>query len=184
LVRDAAFYSSSSVYGASLPGSPFIIIGFNDHVAWGVTNAQRDVKDYYQIKFKDASKQEYWYNGQWQRTQLRVEEIKVKGAATVYDTVAYTAFGPVMFDKSFPDTVLKKSLAVRWTGHDASNEGMTFYKLNRAKNYDDYVEAIRHIPARHKILFLLPKQVTLPSGSRENFRRDGGARDFSLCRRG
>ncbi len=134
---------ASSTYGVSLPGSPFIIIGFNDNIAWGLTNAQRDVKDYFEIKFKDESKRLYWYNGQWQSTQLRVEQIKVKGAATIYDTVAYTAFGPVMFDKTFPDTILKRSLAVRWSAHDPSNEGMTFYKLNKAKNYDDYAEAIR-----------------------------------------
>ncbi len=37
----------------------------------------------------------------------------------------------------------KRTLAVRWVAHDPSNEGMTFYKLNRAKNYDDYAEAIK-----------------------------------------
>jgi penicillin amidase len=41
-----------STYGASFPGSPAVIIGFNDSIAWGVTNAQRDVKDYYEIKFR------------------------------------------------------------------------------------------------------------------------------------
>lgn len=135
---------ASSAYGVSLPGSPFIIIGYNDSIAWGVTNAQRDVKDYYEIKFKDDSKQEYWYNGQWQRTQRRIEEIKVKGGTAVYDTVAYTVFGPVMFDKSFPhDSLNNKALAVRWTAHDPSNEGFTFYKLNHASNYDDYLDAIK-----------------------------------------
>lgn len=134
---------TSNVYGVSLPGSPFIIIGFTDNIAWGVTNAQRDVKDYYEIKFKDASKKEYWYNGQWQPTQLRVEEIKVKGGTTVYDTVAYTVFGPVIFDQSFPDTIYHKSLAVRWIAHDPSNEGITLYKLNHAKNYDEYADAIK-----------------------------------------
>jgi penicillin amidase len=135
---------NSNVYGASLPGSPFVIIGFNDSIAWGVTNAQRDVKDFYEIKFKDDSKKEYWYNGQWQPTELHKEEIKVRGGETVYDTVAYTVFGPVMFDKSFTDTISnKRSLAVRWTAHDGSNEGITFYNLNRAKNYDEYVDAIK-----------------------------------------
>ncbi|MDP4262108.1 MAG: penicillin acylase family protein [Bacteroidota bacterium] len=135
---------TGNVYGVSLPGSPFIIIGFNDNIAWGVTNAQRDVKDYYEIKFKDASKKEYWYNGKWEPTQLRREEIKVKDSATVYDTVAYTVYGPVMYDASFPNNFSqKKSLAVRWVAHDPSNEGMTFYKLNRAANYDDYAEALK-----------------------------------------
>jgi len=49
-----------------------------------------------------------------------------------------------MFDESFSnDFSNKRNLAVRWVAHDPSNEGMTFYKLNRAANYDDYAEAIR-----------------------------------------
>jgi penicillin amidase len=32
---------------------------------------------------------------------------------------------------------------VKWTAHEASNEGITFYKLNRANNYDEYVDAIK-----------------------------------------
>jgi penicillin amidase len=135
---------NSNTYGVSLPGSPFVIIGFNDSIAWGVTNAQRDVKDYYEIKFKDNSKKEYWFNNQWTATSQRIETIKVKGGATIYDTVAYTIFGPVMFDESFSnDLSEKRNLAVRWVAHDPSNEAMTFYHLNRAKNYDDYANAIK-----------------------------------------
>ena len=137
---------NSNAYGVSLPGSPFIIIGFNDSIAWGVTNAQRDVKDYYKIRFKDdKTKEEYWFDSAWHKTQLRVETIKVKGGKDVLDTVAYTVFGPVMYDKSFRDTINKGelNLAVRWTAHDPSNEGIAFYKLNRAKNYDEYATAIK-----------------------------------------
>lgn len=42
-----------NVYGASLPGAPGVISGFNDSIAWGVTNAGRDVRDWFQIQFKD-----------------------------------------------------------------------------------------------------------------------------------
>ena len=132
-----------NVYGVSLPGSPFVIIGFNDSLAWGVTNAQRDVKDYYSIRFRDDTKQEYWFDSAWQKTTLKYETIKVKGGKDVYDTVAYTVFGPVMYDATFSNELSnKRNLAVRWIAHDPSNEGMTFYKLNRARNYNDYVEAI------------------------------------------
>ncbi len=136
---------NTNSYGASLPGSPFVIIGFNDSIAWGVTNAQRDVKDYYRVRFRDASKTEYWFDGRWQQTRLRVEAIQVKGKGVIYDTVAYTNMGPVMYDASFGDTLSKgENLAVRWTGHDPSNEGKTFYLLNRAKNYAEYEAAIQH----------------------------------------
>jgi penicillin G amidase len=137
---------TSNAYGVSLPGAPFIIIGFNDSISWGITNSQRDVKDYYEIKFKDKTKSEYWFNNQWKKTDtLREERIKVKGGSDILDTVAYTIFGPVMFDESHPDTLsrIKRNLAVRWTAHDPSNEGMALYNLNRANNYDDYTKAIQ-----------------------------------------
>ncbi len=135
---------STNSYGVSLPGSPFIIIGFNDSIAWGVTNSQRDVKDYYEIKFRDQSKKEYWFNGNWQPATQRIEEIRVKGGKTVYDTVAYTVFGPVMYDAGFSNHLsASRNLAVRWVAHDPGNEGLTFYKLNRARNYNEYEDAIR-----------------------------------------
>ena len=137
---------TSNVYGVSLPGSPFVIIGFNDSIAWGVTNAQRDVKDYYEIKFRDYSKKEYWYNGKWEPAKIRVEEIKIKGAATIYDTVAYTVYGPVLFDDRFSNAYSNnRNLAIRWVAHDPGNDGWTFYELNRAKNYDDYANALKNM---------------------------------------
>ncbi|MBI3138019.1 MAG: penicillin acylase family protein [Sphingobacteriales bacterium] len=136
---------ASNAYGVSLPGCPFVIIGFNDSIAWGVTNAQRDVKDYYEIKFRDKSKTAYWFNGRWENTTLKEEIISVKGGPAVKDTVAYTVFGPVMFDESFSnDLSNKRNLAVRWVAHEPSNEGKTFYWLNRAHNYDEYAKAIEH----------------------------------------
>ncbi|MGZ5287699.1 MAG: penicillin acylase family protein, partial [Flavisolibacter sp.] len=134
-----------NVYGVTFPGSPNIIIGFNNDIAWGVTNSQRDVKDFFEIRFKDDSKKEYWFNGQWENTNIRIDTIKVRGGDDVYDTIAYTAFGPVMYDKSFSKNISgNKAIAVTWSAHEASNEGLTFYQLNRARNYDEYLSAIKH----------------------------------------
>ena len=47
---------SYNAYGVSFPGAPGIIIGYNDACSWGFTNGGRDVKDYYEIKFKDDTK--------------------------------------------------------------------------------------------------------------------------------
>ena len=133
-----------NVYGTSFPGIPGIVIGFNDSIAWGVTNSQRDVRDYYEIRFKDETKKQYWFNNQWQDTKLRVEEIHIKGKPVFYDTVAYTIFGPVMYDQSFMNEATNgKPLAVRWKAHDPSNEALAFWKLNHAHNYNDYLEAIK-----------------------------------------
>ena len=131
-----------NVMGATLPGSPNVIIGFNDSIAWGVTNAQRDLVDWYKITFKDDSHDSYKLNGEWVESNKVLEEIKIKGEDSFYDTVVYTHFGPVMFDDSFHPSSEKKYYALRWIAHDPSLEPLSFYKLNRAKNYSDYMKAL------------------------------------------
>ncbi len=146
---------SYNVYGATFPGAPGVIVGFNDSCAFGLTNASRDVRDYYKIQFQDGSHRAYLYNGQWKQTEFRYERIGVKNELDFIDTVAYTVFGPVMFDEKFTGQGRTdgNAYAVRWKGLDASNPMMAFNKLDRAKNYDDYFEAIQwlHTPGQNCI---------------------------------
>ncbi|TXH20052.1 MAG: penicillin acylase family protein [Chitinophagaceae bacterium] len=136
---------NSNAYGVSIPGSPYIIIGLNDSISWGVTNSQRDVLDFFSTQFKDDTKKEYWYNNQWKSTDLRIETIKIKGEADFIDTVAYTVFGPVMYDKSFvaDSSYANAALSAKWVAHHTGDDGEAFYKLNRAKNYREYLNAIK-----------------------------------------
>ena len=135
-----------NAYGVSFPGAPGVIIGYNDSCAFGFTNGGRDVRDYYEIKFKDETKSEYWFDSAWVKTNKRIECIKVAGKADVYDTVAYTKLGPVMYDVSFSGrSKSDKAYAVRWTAHDTSNEFKFFYLLDRAKNYNDYLNAVSYL---------------------------------------
>ncbi len=138
---------SFNSYGVTFPGSPSIIIGFNDSIAFGFTNAMRDVRDYYEVKFNDASRSQYWFDSAWHPTQFRIEDIKIKGKPDYYDTVAYTNIGPVMYDKSFNGerNTNKKNYAVRWKAHDPSNELKMFTLLNKAHNYRDYLKAIKYL---------------------------------------
>jgi penicillin amidase len=135
-----------NVSGVSFPGSPFVVIGFNDSCAWGITNSERDVRDYYSIKFKDDSRQEYWFNGHWQPvTSQRVDTIRILGSPPFLDTVVSTVFGPVMFDPTFTgysDVASTRSYAVRWSPADPSDELLTFHYLQRAHSYNDYLHAI------------------------------------------
>ncbi len=133
-------------YGVTLPGVPTFIIGFNDSCAFGLTTAERDVRDYYEIKFKDDTRKEYWFDNQWVKTNFRIEKIKVKGEPDYIDTIAYTNIGPVMYDKSYSGgrSTNNKYYAVRWKAHDPSNELKAQMLLNKAKNYADYLEAIKH----------------------------------------
>jgi penicillin G amidase len=138
-----------NVMGATLPGSPAVISGFNENIAWGVTNATRDVRDWFKIEFRDEDRLEYKFENRWLRTQRVVEKINIRYGATFYDTVIYTHHGPVVYDRSFPtenrnQNNIKINFALRWTAHDPSQELMTFHLLNRSKNYNDYVHALSY----------------------------------------
>ncbi|MBS1542399.1 MAG: penicillin acylase family protein [Bacteroidetes bacterium] len=133
-----------NVMGVSLPGSPNVIIGFNDSIAWSVTNAQRDLVDWYKIQFKDQSKSEYLSDSTWKPTRKVVEKFIRKGAAPFYDTVIYTHHGPVVYDESYHGGNESAHFAFRWIAHDASEELLTFVELNRASNHNDYMHALDH----------------------------------------
>jgi penicillin amidase len=141
-----------NVYGVSLPGAPTVIIGYNQKISWGVTNVGADVLDWYQVRFKDRSKNQYWYNNHWIDVKKRIEVIKVMGQPTVYDTVIYTHQGPVVYDNAAKKpTADRENIpvgdALRWVAHDVSDDIKTFYLLNRGKNYADYREALKYYTA-------------------------------------
>ncbi|WP_439554960.1 penicillin acylase family protein [Dyadobacter sp.] len=141
-----------NVYGVSLPGIPSVIIGFNQNVAWGVTNVDADVYDLYKIKFKDSSRKQYWHENQWKNTRIRKEVVYVKGEKSpVTEEVVYTHHGPVT---ETDNTSKQPDLAIRWIGHEPGNSFMTFYQLNRAKNYDDYRSALtRYVGPAQNFVF-------------------------------
>ncbi len=146
--------NSMNAYGVSFPGIPGIVIGFNDSIAFGFTNAGRDMRDFYELKFKDNSKKQYWFNETWQDARLELEEIKIKGKPAVFDTVAYTVFGPVTYDESFRTHLTNgKYIATRWKAHDPSNELLMWYYLDRARNYNDYLSAIQYftVPSQNMV---------------------------------
>ncbi|HEY5407629.1 MAG TPA: penicillin acylase family protein [Ginsengibacter sp.] len=136
-----------NAYGVTFPGAPSVVIGFNDSCAFGVTSAERDVRDYYEIKFKDDTRKEYWFDSQWVKSTFRIEDIKVKDQPDYLDTVAYTMMGPVIYDKSYNGgrATNNKYYAVRWKAHDPSNELKVFLLLDKAKNYNDYLDAIKYL---------------------------------------
>lgn len=123
-------------YGVSLPGSPGVTLGFNDSIAWGVTNGARDVKEYFALKVNDG---QYQIGNETYHVEPRVEEIKIRGQESVFDTVFYSVYGPLAYQQENGNY-----LALRWLAHDPSNELRTFYNLNRASNFEDYSNALNH----------------------------------------
>ncbi len=138
-----------NVYGVSLAGIPGVTIGFNGDVAWGLTNTGSDVMDFLEITWKDSTRSEYLYDGEWLNTDVRTEIIKVKGKPDIIDNVLYTIHGPVTLqhsERAF-NVMTPPDHAMRWVAHDPSNELLTIFRLNRAKNKADLMEATKSFRA-------------------------------------
>ena len=137
------------VHGVTLPGLPFVIIGFNDSIAWGSTNSGQDVLDWYSITWKDSTRREYLLDGEYVKADLRPEEIKIRGSKPLIDTIRYTLWGPVTHLDEHKD------MAMKWIGHQnaTSNDLDFLQKMDKAKNVNDYRDAVSSFiyPAQNKV---------------------------------
>ncbi|MBT6235165.1 MAG: penicillin acylase family protein [Bacteroidetes bacterium] len=124
-----------SAHGVTLLGMPGIMIGFNEHIAWGETNVGHDVMDYYSVQWTDSTKTYYMLDGKKTAADLKIETYKVKGVGEVHDTVRYTHWGPVVEDET--------NLALRWLVHDgaATPEFMSFVDGMGCTTYAEYLDA-------------------------------------------
>lgn len=167
-----------NVMGASLPGAPGVVIGFNDSIAWAVTNAQRDLVDWYQIQYQDDTRKAYLSDGKWRPVTRKVEEIRIRGKEPFYDTVRYTHHGPVVYDQQFNDTDERNGYAFRWISHDGSLELKTLFHLNRAKNHDDYMRALDHwsAPAQNFAFASVSGDIAMRIQGKFPVRREGEGR--------
>jgi penicillin amidase len=133
-----------NVYGVTIPGAPGIVIGFNEKIAWGVTNSGRDIRNWYSIQYKDETQTEYLLGGKYYPVEKRIEHIKVKNGKDLIDTVRWTKIGPIVYDQNFGKLDDQKGLAMHWVALQTSNEMKTFYLLNKASNHDEYLAALEH----------------------------------------
>ncbi|HEX8335584.1 MAG TPA: penicillin acylase family protein, partial [Pyrinomonadaceae bacterium] len=132
------------VAGVTAAGAPGVIIGHNERVAWGLTNLGPDVQDVYREQFDPQNPRRYRTPAGWRDAEVRREEIKVRksllGTETevVLHEVTVTRHGPVVLRKG------AETYALRWTAlSPAATEFTAFYKLNRARNWKEFGEALK-----------------------------------------
>ncbi len=124
------------VYGIALLASPYIIYGFNRYISWGGTTLMADVVDCYSEKF-DSTHQNYQYKGQWQPIKRDTVVFKVRGEKDTKQIFESTGHGPLI-------ELRDSTVAMKWIGHDVTEELLSFSRINRAKNYNEFVEALSH----------------------------------------
>jgi penicillin amidase len=136
-----------NVVGVSFPGVPLVIIGHNESIAWGVTNSGVDVQDLYVEKL-NSSRDMYWDDGEWKPLFSEEARIKIRGEKEAERIeVSWTERGPVVSPVLSGKNEL---LSLSWTIYDGGRTMESFYLLNKAQNWQEFVEALK--------LFEVPSQ--------------------------
>jgi penicillin amidase len=146
-----------NVTGVTIPGIPFVIIGHNERLGWGLTNVGTDVQDFF-IEHLDASRQRYRVGDEWVPLQVRRHEIRVSGRdERVVFEVRATRHGPVLNpdqwrevyagDPAGPESLQETVLALKWDVVREGNSASAFDALARATNWQTFVDAVRQFTA-------------------------------------
>lgn len=129
--------------GASLPGIPAIVIGHNNQITWGLSNAQVDVQDVYAL-VEAIPGEAYFYQGQILPYEFRDETIKVRGGQDIVISVRESVYGPVISDA----LGIEQPLALRWVSLDEEDDTLeAFLGINRAQNWKEFTTALQSLVA-------------------------------------
>ena len=86
------------VSGLVLPGTPLVICGHNDSIAWGMTNTYVDNLDFYEEKINPDNPMQYEYMGEWHEMESRIEVIKISDGNQIEKEQLFTHRGAVVTD--------------------------------------------------------------------------------------
>lgn len=142
--------------GFSLPGVPGILIGHNDRLAWGLTNAAFDAEDVFVERINPENPNQYEVNGKWEDMLLRREEIIVRGqdepeVILVRSTRNGLVITDYMVDQDqfayTSDELQLYALSYAWTALEPIRSLEAVLGVIQAQNWNEFSEALRFFDA-------------------------------------
>ncbi len=170
-----------NVVGASFPGAPGVIIGHNDRIAWGVTNVNPDVQDFFVEKVNPANPNQYEYQGRWEDMEIAREEIRVAGQEEPVVVLArITRHGPIINDVVGGEerewTYGWQPLALSWTALQPGGTLMrSILLLDKAQNWEEFREALSYwdVPSQNFVYADVEGNIGYQTPGRIPIRKNG-----------
>ena len=134
LTMDSPNYHAA---GVSIPGTPVVLIGHNEHIAWSLTDAQNQQTFFYQEK-EDAAghPNQYFWKGSWQDYKTVGYDIPVLRDKTQHLIVKLSVHGPVISERGI-------TTSVWWAGNMPSQDLGVLLRVGQAANWMDFRNALR-----------------------------------------
>lgn len=102
-----------AVTGASVPGLPAVVIGHNQHLAWGLTTTHADTQDLIEVDI-DPDGTSYRTHAGSEPFRLREEPIEIRGGGLERLRVRETRYGPLVSDLRPGASDDRRGYALAW----------------------------------------------------------------------
>jgi penicillin G amidase len=132
--------------GAGHPGVPGLWFGSNGSVAWGITNNAASTRDLYREEVHPTNPDLYRDGDIWRRFDERVEEVHVRGGASVRRVQRSTVRGPIVnhvVPALSDDVSSEPPLALRWVGQEHLDDVRAGIAIGRARDWESFRNALR-----------------------------------------
>jgi penicillin G amidase len=133
-----------NVSGLTLFGSPGVLLGYNDDVAWGLTVANFDVEDVYLETVTPGAggaPDTVLFNGNQVPIEKIVETLNIVGGTTeTVEIEVVPHHGYIIPGTHEPGGT--EALSRRWVGFEVSNEMAAVLGVNKATSIDEVEEAL------------------------------------------
>ena len=179
--------------GFSFAGSPYVIIGYNSDIAWGLTNMGPDVQDLFIEKINPGNENQYQVDDEWIDMQRTTEIIEVAGSDPIVIEVRETHHGPIVSDRSFPinlsseegeSTFIEEArinlpdnfaVSLSWSALIPGETFVGIRDFNYASNWEEFREATKkfHVPAQNLLYADRDGNIGYQSPGKLPIRRDG-----------
>jgi len=136
------------VSGVSLPGTPGVVIGHNEEIAWGMTNGMVDVQDLFLERPHPVEANQFAWDKGWEAATVLEEVIEVRRRQPHVERVVITRHGPLISglvqntEASQPDIATTVPLSLRWVGHAPGQNVRAILQLNQASDWATFSAAL------------------------------------------
>ncbi len=135
-----------TITGATAPGGPLVLLGQNEHIAWGFTTTDSDTQDLFIEREAPGQPGSYLTPEGPKPIQTDTVTIKIKGTGPVKMIRRETRHGPVISDAISDARSLASDgamISLAWTGlgrDDTTAEA--FFRIDQARNWQEFLAAL------------------------------------------
>ncbi len=141
------------VIGTTMPGIPLVLIGRNEHLAWGFTAVMADDGDYYRETL-DEPGMRYLRDGEWRPVEVAEEQFRIRGQRDVVRRPLRYVRHEGVLCPLLPRAEGAAATSFRWVGLEPWKGLEALVGMNRARDACEFEAALRDfaVPAQNVVI--------------------------------